>query len=445
MSLYALVDCNNFYASCERVFAPHLIGRPVVVLSNNDGCVIARSDEAKAVGVPMGAPLHEYEAMMKKNGVAVFSSNYALYGDMSARVMRSLNHFTPDVEIYSIDEAFLGLSGFDEAILPDHMQRMRHSIRQWTGIPVSVGIAPTKTLAKLANRIAKKYTSNGVYMMTDPDLMPRILGDIEVEDIWGISKRWGARLRQLGIGTALQLQRASPRQVRQALSVIGERIVHELNGHSCLTIEEVQPKQSIMSSRSFGKMVSDCASLEEAVASYTARAAEKLRRQESRAGGLYVFLRTNRFRKDDPQYSNAAMVGFDEATSDTATLIRAAVTCIRRLYRSGFRYHKTGVMLTDLTTRDGGQMSLLNTNPNRDETRHAQDQRMVVLDQINSKMGQGTLFHATEGITPQGKTRQHHGQHHLGRRIQGQDRWRMRAQFKSPAYTTRWSDLAQVK
>ena len=325
MAVYALVDCNNFYASCERVFAPDLIGRPVVVLSNNDGCVIARSDEAKAVGIPMGAPLHDYQDMMKKNGVAIFSSNYALYGDMSARVMRSLHHFTPDVEVYSIDEAFLGLSGFDQATLPDHMRRLRRAVRQWTGIPVSVGIAPTKTLSKLANRIAKKYTSDGVYMMMDPELMPRILGDIEIEDIWGISKRWGARLRQLGIGNALQLRQASPRQIRQALSVIGERIVHELNVHSCLTIEEVQPKQSIMSSRSFGRMVSDLQSLEEAVASYTARAAEKLRRQSSRAGGIYIFIRTNRFRQSDPQYSNAVMIGFDDATSDTATLIRAAM------------------------------------------------------------------------------------------------------------------------
>lgn len=446
MSLYALVDCNNFYASCERVFAPHLIGQPVVVLSNNDGCVIARSDEAKAVGVPMGAPLHDYHAMMKKHDVAIFSSNYALYGDMSARVMRSLHHFTPDVEIYSIDEAFLGLSGFDEPQLPEHMRRMRRAIRQWTGIPVSVGIAPTKTLAKLANRIAKKYTSDGVYMMTDHDLMPRILGDIEVEDIWGISKRWGARLRQMGIGTALQLRQASPRQIRQSLSVVGERIVHELNGHSCLTIEEVQPKQTIMSSRSFGKMVSDLQSLEEAVASYTARAAEKLRKQDSRAGGIYVFIRTNRFRQNDPQYSNAAMVGFDDATSDTASLIRAAMGAIRHIYRPGYRYHKAGVMLTDLTAHDGGQMSLLHPDPTPEETRQSQDKRMAVLDQINHKMGQGTLFHATEGITLKGQKKPNiYGRRAQDQRIQGTERWRMRSQFKSPAYTTRWNELVAVK
>ncbi|MCE2516995.1 MAG: Y-family DNA polymerase [Alphaproteobacteria bacterium] len=439
MPLYALVDCNNFYASCERVFAPHLNGKPVVVLSNNDGCVIARSDEAKALGVPMGAPLHEYDGMMRRHKINVFSSNYALYGDMSARVMKTMEQFTPDVEVYSIDEAFLGLTGFDPASLPQHMRNLRQAVRQWTGIPVSVGIAPTKTLAKLANRIAKKYTPDGVYMMTDPQLMTRILGDIEIEDIWGISKRWGARLRALGIGTALELQRASPRQIRQALSVVGERIVHELNGQSCLTLDEVQPKQSIMSSRSFGTMVADCQSLEEAIASYTARAAEKLRRQHSRAGGIYVFIRTNRFRKDDPQYSNAAMVGFDDATDDTASLIRAATSAIRHLYRPGYRYHKAGVMLTDLTDQDGGQISLFNPDPAPDVTRAQQSRRMAVLDQVNAAMGQGTLFHAAEGLAPKPRTGAQ------GRRVLNTERWRMRARFKSPAYTTRWSELAKVR
>ncbi len=447
--LYALVDCNNFYASCERVFAPALNGKPVVVLSNNDGCVIARSDEAKAAGIPMGAPMHQYAEQMKRNNVTVFSSNYALYGDMSARVMKSMHAFTPDVEVYSIDEAFLGLSGFDPLMLPRHMSDMRRAVRQWTGIPVSVGIAPTKTLAKLANRIAKKYTSDGVYMMQDSALMTRILGDIEVEDIWGISKRWGARLRQLGIGTALQLREASPRQIRQALSVVGERIVHELNGRPCLMLEDVQPKQTIMSSRSFGTMVTRLTDLEEAVASYTARAAEKLRRQSGRASGLYVFLRTNRFRANDPQYSNAAMIGFDNPTSDTATLIRAAVTSIRQLYRPGYRYHKAGVMLTELTDADEGPMSLLHPEPEAD--RATKDKRMAMLDQVNRAMGRGTLFHAAEGIAPNQQPRTNAPQFKMitppakRTKIIGTERWRMRAQHKSPSYTTNWHELAVVR
>ncbi len=446
MSCYALVDCNNFYASCERVFQPALTGRPVVVLSNNDGCIIARSDEAKALGIPMGAPLHEYAPLLKRQKVAVFSSNYALYGDISARVMDQLTFFTPDVEVYSIDEAFLGLDGFTPAMLPDHMRQLRRSIRQWTGIPVSVGVAPTKTLAKLANRIAKKYTSDGVYVMDDPELMTRILGDIEVEDIWGISKRWGARLRRMGIGTALQLRQASPRQIRQALSVVGERIVHELNGRSCLALEEIQPRKTIMSSRSFGTMISNRSDLEEAVASYTARAAEKLRRQRSRAGGIYVFIRTNRFRQQDPQYSNAAMVGMDEATSDTAKLIRAAMGALRHLWRAGYRYHKAGVMLTDLVDDHGDQASLFQTHlytRGRDMAaeRKTSDRRMAALDQINAAMGQGTLFHATEGLTPGG----HHHREKRRHNLPKAERWRMRAQFKSPAYTTRWSDLVRVR
>ena len=447
--LYALVDCNNFYASCERVFAPSLNNKPIVVLSNNDGCIIARSDEAKAAGIPMGAPLHQYQDQLKRNHVAVFSSNYALYGDMSARVMKSMHAFTPDVEVYSIDEAFLGLSGFDPKILPHHMKTMRQAIRQWTGIPVSVGIAPTKTLAKLANRIAKKYTSDGVYMMQDPALMTRILGDIEIEDIWGISKRWGARLRQLGIGTALQLREASPRQIRQALSVVGERIVHELNGRPCLMLEDVQPKQSIMSSRSFGTTVTRLTDLEEAVASYTARAAEKLRKQSGRAGGLYVFLKTNRFKPDEPQYSNATMIGFDNPTSDTATLIRAAIDGIGKLYRSGYRYHKAGVMLTELCDTDEGPLSLLNPEPESD--RIQKDKRMAILDQINRQMGRGTLFHAAEGITPQNRNTRKDSYFKVispqdtSPKIIGTERWRMRSQFKSPSYTTRWSELAVVR
>ena len=434
--LFALVDCNNFYVSCERVFAPSLVGRPVVVLSNNDGCVIARSDEAKSLGIPMGAPVHEHKAMMRRHQVQVFSSNYPLYGDMSGRVMESLSQFTPDVEIYSIDEAFLGFEGFDPALLPQQMRQMRQAIRQWTGIPVSVGLASTKTLAKLANRIAKKYASDGVYMMTDPVLMPRVLGDIAVEDIWGISKRWGQRLRNMGITTALALQQADPRQIRKALSVVGERIVHELNGRSCLEIEAVQAKQNIMSSRSFGRLISDRASLEEAAASYTARAAEKLRKQGSLATGLYVFIRTNRFRSQDPQYSNAALMRFDEPIADTSTLIAAATRAIRQLYRPGFRYHKAGVMLTDLVNTGSEQKSLWRLDaPDSPHFNSATShRRMAMLDQVNAAMGRGTLFHASEGVMPTRDTP-----------TPIKPSWQMRQQFRSPSYTTRWNDLVRVR
>jgi DNA polymerase V len=425
-SLFALVDCNNFYASCERVFDRRLIGRPVVVLSNNDGCVIARSDEAKKLDIPMGAPFFKFEAMMKHHQVAVFSSNYTLYGDMSARVMDSLHEFTPDVEIYSIDEAFIGLGGFDADTLPQYMADMRRSIWQWTGIPTSVGIAPTKTLAKLACRIAKKGDYDGVFMLRDDDLIKSILEKTEIEDIWGISKRWGARLRQLGIGTALDLRGASPKQIKKALSVVGERIVHELNGRPCLMLEDIQPKQQIMVSRSFGDMIDTCSELEEAVASYTARAAEKLRKQGSRAGGLQVFMRTNPFKSGEPQYSNATSFSFDNPVNDTPTLIKAALRGIKTMFKPEYRYKQAGVMLTGLISADTGQISLLNPEPeaHRDE----KDDLMGILDGINSKMGRGTIFNGAEGVT--------------GRKSSpATDRWRGRSQFRSPSYTTRWDEI----
>jgi DNA polymerase V len=428
-TFYALVDCNNFYASCERVFAPHLEGRPVVVLSNNDGCVVARSKEVKALGIPMGAPLHQYQDQLKQHNVAVFSSNYALYGDMSGRVMRSLQEFTPDVEVYSIDEAFLGLGGFKTATLLQKMAEMRRSIRQWTRIPTSVGIAPTKTLAKLACRIAKDR-DDGVFMIDDHQQRDGILKNTEIKDIWGISKGWGVKLRQLGIGTALDLRQAEPRQIKHALSVVVERIVHELNDISCLKLEDIQPKQQIMVSRSFGKMVSSCSEVEEAVASYTARAAEKLRRQSSRAGGLYVFFRTNRFRKQDPQCNPSATISFDNPTSDTEMLLKAAGQTVRRLYRSGYRYKQAGVMLTDLIKSDMGQISLL--NPESDTERALRDQRMALLDGINHRMGSGTIFYGAEGVRKR-------------KSLPSTDRWRTRSQFKSPSYTTKWDEIAVVK
>jgi DNA polymerase V len=428
-SFYALVDCNNFYASCERVFAPHLEGRPVVVLSNNDGCVVARSKEVKALGIPMGAPLHQYQDQLKQHNVAVFSSNYALYGDMSGRVMRSLHEFTPDVEVYSIDEAFLGLGGFEASTLPRRMAEMRRSIKQWIRIPTSVGIAPTKTLAKLACRIAKD-SEDGVFMIDNPDLRDEILKNTEIEDIWGISRGWGTKLRQLGIGTALDLRQAEPRQVKQALSVVVERIVHELNGISCLKLADIQPKQQIMVSRSFGAMVASCSELEEAVASFTAKAAEKLRRQSSRARGLHVFFRTNRFSKQDPQYSPSATVGFENPTSDTSVLLKAAGQTVRSLYKAGFRYKQAGVMLTDLTTSDKGQISLL--NPESDADRTLRGERMALLDGINLRMGRGTIFYGAEGVNSRKSS-------------PGTDRWRMRSQYKSPSYTTNWDEIAVVK
>ena len=243
--MYALVDCNNFYVSCERVFNPSLNYKPIVVLSNNNGCIIARSNEAKALDIPMGAPLHLYKEIIKKNNVIVYSSNYTLYGDMSSRVMNSFNYFVSDVEVYSIDEAFLSLQGFDDKIIYQKMINMRKKIYQWTGIPVCIGLGPTKTLAKLANKIAKKDPNKGIYKITNADRLNEVLSNCKVEDIWGISRGFRKRLNKVGIYTALQLQRANPHHIRKCLSVVGERIVYELQGFPSLSLEEVNAKKSI--------------------------------------------------------------------------------------------------------------------------------------------------------------------------------------------------------
>ena len=270
--IFALVDCNNFYVSCERAFNPSLNNKPIVVLSNNDGCIIARSNEAKALGIAMGIPYHQAKDLIIKEGVVVFSSNYQLYGDMSHRVMNSLKMFVPDVEVYSIDEAFLRLDGFATYNLLQLAKQIRTSILQWTGIPISFGIATTKTLAKIANHIAKKYMLDGVYDLRDPELQINIMRDLPVEEIWGISYRWGKKLRSLGITTALDLRNSDPKFIRKHFSVVVSRIVYELRGLSCLDLAEITPKKNIMCSKSFGKLIAELAPMQEAIANYAARA-----------------------------------------------------------------------------------------------------------------------------------------------------------------------------
>ena len=444
--MYALVDCNNFYVSCERVFNPALNCKPVVVLSNNDGCIIARSNEAKALDIPMGAPLHLYYEVIKKNNVLIYSSNYTLYGDMSSRVMQSFSYFTPDIEVYSIDEAFLQLDGFQDKIIYSKMLYMRKKIYQWTGIPVSIGIGPTKTLAKLANKIAKKYSNNGVYKIVVSDQLTQILGDFKVEDIWGISKGWGTRLKKIGIYSALQLQRANPRLIKQCLSVVGERITYELRGIPNLGLEEVSPKKSITVSRSFGKMVDDLPSLKKSLANYISKAAEKLRIQKGLCGGLYIFINTNRFRKNDPQYSNLGMVTFDEPTNDTAIMIKKGFEVLKKIYRSRYNYKKIGVTLINLTIYEreynsnffqdkiykfsnvnSVQRDLFNSNNNNKKKSYL---IMKLLDNIKNKMGSGTLFYGSQGVK---KTI-----------VKNNNKPGIPSHYKSQSYTTNWNELLKV-
>lgn len=417
--IFALVDCNNFYASCERVFNPSLEKRPIVVLSNNDGCIVARSNEAKSLGIPMGAPYHLNKSLIQKNRVAVFSSNYQFYGDMSHRVMDSLQHFVPDMEVYSIDEAFLRLDSFSRRDLFAMSTDIRNKILQWTGIPTSFGIAPTKTLAKVANHIAKKYTTEGIFDLCDPDCQTAVLHELPVEELWGISHRWGSRLRGLGINTALELRDADAKLIRKHMSVVGERMVHELRGVSCLDLEELAPRKNIMSSKSFGKPISDLEPMQEALANYVARGCEKLRKQNSKAQGIHVFLKTNFFKRYDPQYRNGMTLGFDFPSSDTAFILSKAKHMLSTLYRKGFRYKKCGVMLLDLVSDNHQQQHLFLKLPEQAKS----DTLMKTLDTINESMGPGTVFHAAQGIKRD---------------------WAMRCDRRSNRYTTQWDELAEA-
>ena len=415
----ALVDCNNFYASCERLFQPKLNGKPVVVLSNNDGCVIARSNEAKALGIGMGDPWHLKKAEFLKQGVIVRSSNYTLYGDLSARVMRVLSDFTPDLEVYSIDEAFLGLAGFEVRLEP-HARQLRATVLQWTGIPVSVGIAPTKTLAKVANRTAKKDpASGGVCLLLTQQAQEAALARLELTDLWGVAGRLAARMAALGITTPLQLRDANPRFIRERFNVVTERMVLELQGVPCLALEHGRPdNKTIMASRSFGRTVELRREMEEALTFHTSRAAEKMRRQGLATCSLMVFLTTNRHDVKAAQYHRQQIVQLATASADTSRLVRAAMRGLAEIWRPGFRYKKAGVLFPELVKADRIQGDLL-SRPDSP----ASLARMAALDGINRRYGRDTVRVATAGFDKG---------------------WKLRSEQLSAAYTTRWAELLRV-
>ena len=419
--LFALVDCNNFYVSCERVFQPSLQGKPVVVLSNNDGCVIARSEEAKALGVPMGLPFFQMRERFPHPPIEVYSSNYALYGDMSARVMTLLKQFSPQVEVYSIDEAFLNLADCESKDLNAYGQVMRHVVQQWTGIPISIGVGPTKTLAKLANRLAKRAAdAQGVMDLTALRHQHQALAATSVQDVWGIGRSYTRLLQANGIGTALALRDADERWIRRRMGVVGVRIVWELRGVSCLPLDlSPPPRKSVTVSRSFGRPITTLTEMREAVAAYTTRAAEKLRRHRLAASMLTVFLTTNPFNEREPQYRNRIRMTLPVATNDTAELIAYALAGIERLYEDGYRYKKAGVLFTGLVPAHQIQMNLFDA---RDRER-AQIM-MAALDRINQQMGTGAMQYAAAGLKP---------------------RWIMKRSRMSPRYTTKWDELAVAR
>ena len=427
--MFALVDVNNFYASCEQLWEPKLRNRPVVVLSNNDGCVVARSKEAKALGVPMGAPWFKLREQAKQHRIIALSSNYELYASMSNRVVDVLRDFAPELEVYSIDESFLsleGMSGISQGDLVAYGQQIRQRIAQWVGLPVCVGIGPTKTLAKFANHLAKKNASfQGVcdISVLSQSERDRWMESNEVGEVWGVGRRISKRLGTMGINTVLDLKRADPEHIRRAFSVVLQKTVEELNGTSCLPLELMAPaKQQIISSRSFGQPVYDLDELEEAVATYISRAAEKLRAQQSVAGAVTVAIMTNRFNAHEPQYHRSLVVPMPEPTADSRVLAAYANRALKHIYRPGFEYKKAAVMLSELQPE--GQRQACLWEDAADEAGRERSRRLMgVLDEVNARFGRGAVQLGALGIKPV---------------------WTMKRGRVSPRYTTRWEDVPKV-
>ena len=431
--MFALVDCNNFYVSCERVFQPDLHAVPVVVLSNNDGCIISRSAEAKALGFQMGEPLFQARDRIRQHGVRVLSSNYALYGDMSGRVMRYLASAAPEVEIYSIDEAFLSLHGLETHFGPlDAFARtLRHEVRLRTHIPTCVGIAPTKTLAKLANRLAKKTPAlDGICYLRTPADRHHALTQTPVADVWGIGRQHVLKLHPLGIATAADLAQCSDAFARRHLGgVVGARLVRELQGHACHHLapgeDGTRPRQSIACTRTFGRPLTELADVRGAVAAFASRAAEKLRAQGAAAHVLTVFLSQNRFGPAPPPHTRTAQLTLPIATSSTPELVHAAAALLQRLWQPGTRYHKAGVLLDAFESAAQPQLSLFEKAP--EVARPQSAALMQRLDQLNARFGRATVQVAAALPAPHQPAP-----------------WLGQAQHRTPARTTSWDELWEI-
>jgi DNA polymerase V len=434
--MIALVDCNSFYASCERVFRPDLADKPVVVLSNNDGCVIARSQEAKDLGVEMGEPYFKRKDWYAGNGIAVFSSNYPLYGDLSKRVMDTLGMFAPQVEVYSIDEAFLDFRGCQLFDLEQICRDAKQTVQKHTGIPVSVGLATTKALAKLANkRCKKKKIESGVLLLQDKAEIQAALKDTDVGEVWGIGSRYAAKLRQLGIHTAYQLSQARDSLIRNELTVVGLKLVYELRGTPCFEIDTNPPaKKNICTSRSFGSPVTDLPVLLEAVSNYASRCAFKLREQQSVCTAMHVFLQTNPFDETAPYRSFQEAVKLPMATNDSVELIRYATEAMRKMYVPGLKYKKAGVLVVELTPEQQVQVSLF------DEVDRVMRKRlMYALDWVNKQIGAEKVKLAVQGL-------QDMSPHIVAEKYREEERsaWKLRRSQLSPCYTTDWEGVIRV-
>lgn len=422
--MFALVDVNSFYASCETAFRPDLKGRPVVVLSNNDGCVIARNAEAKTVGVKMGDPYFKQKDLFRRYGVVCFSSNYELYADMSIRVMFTLEALSPRCEIYSIDEAFCDLAGVRNCrVLADFGRELKDAVYQNTGLAVGVGIAQTKTLAKLANHAAKKWQrqTGGVVDLSNLDRQRKLMAALPVDEVWGVGCRISKKLEAMGIKTVLDLADTDSRFIRKHFNVVLERTVRELRGEPCLELEEFAPvKQEIVCSRSFGERITDYDAMRQAICSYASRAAEKLRGEHQYCRFISTFVKTSPFALNEPYYGNSASVKLLTPTQDSRDIIAAATRSLDAIWKDGHRYQKAGVMLGDFFSQGIAQLNLFDDNA----PRRGSEKLMEVLDHLNAKEGRGALYFAGQGI---------------------QQQWAMKREMLSPRYTTRYEDLLQVK
>ena len=422
--MFALVDVNSFYASCETAFRPDLKGRPVVVLSNNDGCVIARNAEAKTVGVKMGDPYFKQKDLFRRYGVVCFSSNYELYADMSSRVMFTLEALSPRCEIYSIDEAFCDLAGVRNCrVLEDFGRELKDAVYQNTGLAVGVGIAQTKTLAKLANHAAKKWQrqTGGVVDLSNLDRQRKLMAALPVDEVWGVGRRISKKLEAMGIKTVLDLADTDIRFIRKHFNVVLERTVRELRGEPCLELEEFAPvKQEIVCSRSFGERITDYDAMRQAICSYASRAAEKLRGEHQYCRFISTFVKTSPFALNEPYYGNSASVKLLTPTQDSRDIIAAATRSLDAIWKDGHRYQKAGVLLGDFFSQGIAQLNLFDDNA----PRRGSEKLMEVLDHLNAKEGKGALYFAGQGI---------------------QQQWAMKREMLSPRYTTRYEDLLQVK
>ena len=418
MSVYGLADCNNFFVSCERVFRPALEGRPAVVLSSNDGCIVARSDEAKALGVKMAQPAFQAKDLIERHSIAVISGNLQFYTDMSNRVMQAFGELVPAVEKYSIDECFLDLTGIPQD-LTAFCQGLKHTVRQWTGLPISIGIAETKTLAKIANRLAKTSAkTDGVLDLTGERWRDRALASTEVGNIWGIGRQYAKKLNRNGVMTALDLARRPDGWVRKEMGVGGLKTVRELRGEDCIGFDDMpQPKQTTMVSRSFGAEVRDYDELANAITMFATDAARSIRRANLVSTSVSVFIETNRFGKS-PHHAPSCSEALSPATNNTKHVMKAALTALKHIYREGLAYKRAGVMLLDLVEAGRAPISLFDTQDPMD------DKLIEAFDAINDRLGPGAI--------------------QFGPAVQAAA-WRSSSAFRSPFYTTRWEDIPKVK